>query len=209
MPPCISASSMRRANAGPLPLTAVTVSRSSSRTTTARPTEEKRCFAVFRSLSVADTSGAIAVIPRRRRTAVLGMDRRRRSPLPPALRRSELLTPATTEIRSFPARWMAFSSTTASALAGFTQRKTTEASFRASAFVEAGVTPISAAASDAFSAEEEERVILSPVVMPAASMPRMRAPPMRPPPRIAIFMTDILLATSAQARPAKRTFACL
>ena len=182
------ASSIRRAKAGPLPLTAVTVSRSASRTTTAVPTEEKNRFAVSLSSIVAEAWGATAVLPLRRRTAVLGLERMTRALPPAARKRSSECIPATTETRSLPESPDPSPETTPSAWAGLTQRKTTEASRTASALEAAARTPRVAAAAEEDSGVREETVIRSPVVMPEASMPRTKAPPILPPPRIAMFI---------------------
>ena len=102
IPPWVRDSSISRAKAGPLPLTAVTVSRSFSLTSRAVPTEEKIRRASSRSSGVAEGAGAMAVSPFLSRTAVLGIVLIIRRLPPAATSRSDARIPATMDMSSLP-----------------------------------------------------------------------------------------------------------
>ena len=141
-PPSASASMAMKTKAGPEPERPVTASRSGSSTMCAEPTAWKRARAWARSSSVAWAPRARALAPSPTSTAVFGMVRTIRTPVPSLRAIFAIEMPAAIEITSL--RWSmagAISSSSASMTCGFTDSTTTSACSVASRLSERTCTP--------------------------------------------------------------------
>src|SRR6058998_1582576 len=127
-PPSASDSITIATYAGPEPDRPVTASRSSSPSTTTRPTAPKISRATSRSPGSSPSAFAIAVTPSRTRAGVFGITRMRRESLCRRARILSVATPAAIEIRSLRrVTTGAISVATASMICGFTARITISA----------------------------------------------------------------------------------